>query len=149
MKSESRIHVLQRLLREGKATTQEDLRLALQKLKYEVTQSTVSRDLRRIGAIRMINGIGQAVYKLASEDPNLMPPTRTGSLVLSVKHNGIMIVVNTLPGTASLLARKLDWAKPTEILGTIAGDDTIFIAPSSPQIINEALAKVESLLNAN
>ena len=147
MSTESRIEALQRLLREGAASTQEDLRHALQKLKFKVTQSTISRDLRRIGAVRAIDPEGQVVYRLGLEEINVPVSTPPRSLVVDVEHNGHMIVVHTTPGSASLLARVLDKSRVDEILGTIAGDDTIFIAPRSVRRIDEVVARVHELLS--
>lgn len=146
MSAETRIEALQRLLREGVASTQEDLRHALNKLKFRVTQSTISRDLRRIGAVRAVDTDGQVVYRLGHEELNVPVSTPPRSLVVSVEHNGQMIVVHTTPGSASLLARVLDKSRAEEILGTIAGDDTIFIAPRSIRRMDETVTRIHELL---
>ena len=126
---------LRRLLEEGESSTQDELRAELARQKFVVTQSTISRDLRRIGAIKMTDASGQTIYRLPVEE--MAPPTTQTSLeamVLDIRTNGSMIVVITPPGTASLIARHLDHSKPGGILGTIAGDDTIFVVP--PQVKN-------------
>ena len=67
-------------------------------------------------------------------------------LVLDVEHNGVMIIIRTTPGAAQLIARLLDSLGRTDgVLGTIAGDDTIFIAPSDVTQIEEIRQRVEDL----
>lgn len=126
---EERVEALRRLLLTGRIGSQDELRRSLTDQGFDVTQSTISRDLRRLGAVRAVNSAGDSVYRLPDEAPM---PTRAGSirdLVLSVASNGAIVVVRTTPGSASLVARHLDQTNPDGvILGTIAGDDTIFVA---------------------
>lgn len=144
--SQARIMVLRQLLREGSASTQEELGKALKQKKFHVTQSTISRDLRRIGAIKTTNSEGEIVYKL-SEETFLMPTAMSdslGQMLLDITSNENMIVLHTSPGSASLVARHLDSMRSTlGILGTIAGDDTIFIAPASTKKISALIQKIK------
>ena len=131
----ARLQTLRKLLEEGEVSTQEELAEALEKKNFSVTQSTISRDLRRIGAVKTISAVGEVVYRLPDELmlPSAPPVLTSGikGLLLSIEHNGSMIVIKTPPGSASLVAHHLDLTKPDGILGTIAGDDTIFVAPAS------------------
>jgi transcriptional regulator of arginine metabolism len=144
--SQARIMVLRQLLREGSASTQEELGKALKQKKFHVTQSTISRDLRRIGAIKTTNAEGEIVYKL-SEETFLMPTAMSdslGQMLLDITSNENMIVLHTSPGSASLVARHLDSMRTSlGILGTIAGDDTIFIAPASTKKISSLIQKIK------
>lgn len=131
--SRSRVKALRKLLSEGDISTQEELVDELNRQNFDVTQSTISRDLRRIGAIKASDSTGRIVYRLPS-DISIATPASASSLkglLLDIQHNGSMIVLYTSPGSASLLARHLDQTKPEGILGTIAGDDTIFVVPAS------------------
>jgi transcriptional regulator of arginine metabolism len=144
--SQSRVLVLRQLIREGTASTQEDLSKALRQKRFNVTQSTISRDLRRIGAIKTTNTEGQIIYKLPDAHPTLSP---TGSrslagLLIDIQANESMIVLHTSPGSASLLARHLDSMRSTlGILGTVAGDDTIFIAPASVKNTSSLIRRIK------
>ena len=141
--SQARLEALRKLLQEGVARTQEDLCLALEKRKFSVTQSTISRDLRRICATKMQSPDGTIVYRFA-EEPETVPPQVASTLkglVNNIQHNGSLIVIQTPPGSASLVARQLDLIKHRGILGTLAGDDTIFVAPVSVKKIRQ-LVKV-------
>lgn len=141
--TKSRIQALRRLLENEEASTQEELREALEKLDFEVTQSTISRDLRRVGAIKMTDGQGRTTYRLSPEPPSSPFVETLADLVLQIRHNGAMIVIQTSPGSASLVARHVDQLRWEEILGTIAGDDTIFIAPSSTKSLSGLIRRLE------
>jgi transcriptional regulator of arginine metabolism len=144
----NRVALLRRLLTQGKMTTQEDLVGELLRQKFHVTQSTVSRDLRRLGAVKVSDPSGRIVYRLP-DDLMISAPVPTSNLrnlIQEIEHNGALIVIRTTPGSASLVARHLDNTKPNGILGTIAGDDTIFVAPATmKQIAKTVEAILEEL----
>lgn len=137
--SKARLGALRRLLETGAASTQDELREQLESLGFEVTQSTISRSLRKLGAVKATDESGRTVYRLAGVEPILPPTVQTSisDLVLQIVSNGSIIVIKTPPGSASLIARHLDHYRPEGILGTIAGDDTIFVAPTSVQTIDQ------------
>lgn len=138
-----RLNALRSLLLAGKASTQEELVSELSQQKFAVTQSTISRDLSRLGAIRMRDKSGQIVYRLPdSTIDSTSSSTEVKSLVVSVEHNSAMIVVKTTPGSASLVAHHLDKSRPAGILGTIAGDDTVFVAPRNIKKIEETVRDI-------
>jgi len=139
---------LRKLLAEGKISTQEDLADELRRHDFDITQSTISRDLRKIGAIKTVDASGTTVYRLSNDRP-VQPPLRSSSLkhlLIDIQHNGFMIVIHTTAGSASLIAAHFDQIKIGGILGTIAGDDTIFIAPASPSNIEEIIQKIKDSL---
>ncbi len=132
--SQDRQSVLRQLILEKEASTQEELCEALKQKKFDVTQSTVSRDLRRIGAIKSSTPAGEVIYHLPEE---IMPQIRkashdVSSMVVEIQANETMIVIHTAPGSASLVAGAIDDQREAlVILGTLSGDDTVFVAPSS------------------
>lgn len=128
--STERLGVLRNLLKEGTLSTQDELCEKLKRKGLSVTQSTVSRDLRKVGAVKVLDAEGRTVYRLSDEEfepVNVSSPLSTH--IHSVDYNDSLVVVRTTAGSASLVARNLDRIRPSEIMGTIAGDDTIFIAP--------------------
>jgi transcriptional regulator of arginine metabolism len=135
LKKASIIGALQTLLRNKSVGTQEEIRLALQNLGFVVNQVHVSRLLHKIGAIKMTEG-EKVVYRLPTELISHSPKDTLKQLILNMSHNEAIIVIQTSPGAAQLVARLLDLGKETGILGTIAGDDTIFIAPKKIKEIN-------------
>lgn len=140
-----RLSVLRRLLSAGELSTQEELAQELRNQDLEVTQSTISRDLRRLGAVKAVDASGRTVYRLPEDFQQSLAPLVSGGLrdlLLDIRHNGSLIVIHTPPGSASLIAHHLDQTKPEGILGTIAGDDTIFIAPVSVRQIEQTLNNI-------
>lgn len=136
---------LKDILKSGVHGTQEAICEELKTLGYKVTQSTVSRGLRKLGAVRATDSDGNTVYRLGEESAPLIGASLK-DLVIDILSNGSIIVIRTAPGSASLVARHLDHTRPAGILGTIAGDDTIFIAPFSVQKINKTIQAIEESL---
>lgn len=135
------------LLKSRKATTQEEICEALEAQGYEINQSKVSRLLRKINAVKIVNEKGATVYSLPREPapPTLNTPLK--ELIIDVVSNEVLVVIFTSPGSASMVARLLDYNQiGTEILGTIAGDDTIFVTPKSIKNTLALLAEIKNLL---
>jgi len=145
--SQSLVDALKALLMSRKATTQEGICVALEKHGYEINQSKVSRLLRKVGAVKVINSKGETVYSLPREPapPSMHTPLK--DLILDIVSNEMLVVVFTSPGSASMVARVLDYHQTsTEILATIAGDDTIFIAPKSVKNVQKLSQEIKKLL---
>ncbi len=138
-----RFNILRKILESGKNSTQEDIRDMLEAKGHDVNQSTISRDLRKLGAIKGTDSKGRTVYRLSDSTPETSFASQSlGDLILNILHNDSMIVIQTTPGSASLVARHLDMNKPADILGTIAGDDTIFVAPSKEYTIKQTITEI-------
>lgn len=141
------LDALKDLLMSRKASSQEAICGALEKLGYDVNQTKVSRLLRKVGATKVLNAQGQAVYSLPREPAPPSMSMRIQDLILDIAANETMVVIFTSPGCASMVARVLDYNQiTTEILGTIAGDDTIFVAPKTIKDIRKLLAEIRGLL---
>ena len=147
--SSQRLVALRRLLVKGKLSTQEELRRQLTEQSFQVTQSTVSRDLRRLGAIRAVSPEGQVAYKLPAETAPLTSGNgHLSDMIVDVRHNGAMIVISTSPGSASLVARHIDLTCVDIVLGTVAGDDAVFVAPTSVRNIADICEQLISRLKS-
>lgn len=147
--TQERQMVLRQLIREGEASTQEELCASLRKKDFDVTQSTVSRDLRRIGAIKVTNAEGEIVYRLPEDHSTSTRVLNNdlGGLLMEIQSNESMIVLHTTPGSASLVARSLDAVRSQiGILGTIAGDDAIFVVPATTKKIGAVIKKIKEEL---
>jgi transcriptional regulator of arginine metabolism len=128
----ARREAIRRLIHGRRVSTQEDLRALLADRGFEVTQGTLSRDLARLGARRAPGPEGGTVYELPEDAPTAPSGPLLEALqrlVLQVRDNGALVVVHTTPGAASAVALAFDQARLPEVLGTIAGDDTVFVAP--------------------
>lgn len=130
-KQEDLIKSFKALLKEEKFSSQSEIVQALQDEGFEnINQSKVSRMLTKFGAVRTRNAKMEMVYCLPIElgVPTTSSPLK--NLVLDVDYNEAVVVIHTSPGAAQLIARMLDsLGKAEGILGTIAGDDTIFTTP--------------------
>jgi len=129
----------------GAPGTQEEICEELKKDGYHVTQSTVSRCLRKLGAVRAVESDGRIVYRISELSPPMVRAS-LNELVLDIVSNGSIVVIRTSPGSASLVARHLDHHRPGGILGTIAGDDTIFVAPASTRKVQHAIDEIKASL---
>ena len=130
----ARLASIVRLLERAPVPSHEALRLLLAEQGVEATQATLSRDLREIGAVKGPEGytmpapIGRATAPAPAPLPPLGLVAAVRSFVTSTQCAGALVVLRTGPGHASLVAAELDRDPPAGSLGTIAGDDTIFIA---------------------
>ncbi|MDY4595184.1 MAG: transcriptional regulator ArgR [[Pasteurella] aerogenes] len=135
------------LLAQERFGSQSEIVSALQEQGFtHINQSKVSRMLTKFGAVRTRNTRMEMVYCLPNElsVPNTSSPLK--NLVLDVDFNDYLIVIKTSPGAAQLIARLLDSVGKTDgILGTIAGDDTIFVTPTLNTNIRDLMANIQKL----
>jgi transcriptional regulator of arginine metabolism len=143
-----RLSALKELLKRGSLSTQDELRKKLEKLHFPVTQSTISRDLRRIGAIRVIDAEGRVVYRLPDQESLPASVDIAKNMVKSIQPASSIVVIHTAPGTASLVARYLDMHRPAGSIGTIAGDDTVFLAITKKSVDREVLEELRDSLES-
>jgi transcriptional regulator of arginine metabolism len=114
-----------RIIGTGRIATQEQLLESVRRAGFHTTQATLSRDLARLGARRVSLPSGGSVYELRGSGPDALM-----GLVSDVLTNGWLVVVRGAPGSAPAVARAIDLAELPGVLGTIAGDDTVFVAPA-------------------
>lgn len=129
MSADARRNALAAIIRAEPVASQEQLSNRLREAGYDVTQATVSRDLEALGAIRSKRD-GHLTYLLpgnaAGEQSSL--DRILGEWGLSAEIAGNLVIMRTRPGSAHVVAAALDNAALEAIAGTIAGDDTLFIA---------------------
>jgi transcriptional regulator of arginine metabolism len=117
---------IMRILRDGRVRKQEDLVRLLKKEGHQVTQSSVSRDLRDIGVLKASGGYVLPPEETARANGNFAALTQ---FVRTIKPAGqCLTVIRTTIGAAQSVAVAIDKAEWPEVVGTISGDDTIFIA---------------------
>jgi transcriptional regulator of arginine metabolism len=150
-KQEALVQAFKDLLKEEQFGSQGEIVEALKAQDFDnISQSKVSRMLSKYGAVRTRNARQEMVYCLPAElgMPTAKSPLR--QLVLDIEHNDVMIIIRTSPGAAQLIARLLDSVSKSDgVLGTIAGDDTIFIAPTNVTQIKQTIVKLELLFSKN
>jgi transcriptional regulator of arginine metabolism len=136
-----------RILRDARVATQEELLGALRREGFRATQATLSRDLARLSARRVSRPDG-SFYELGDGPPATAAAAVSG-LVATVDTNGSLVVIRTAPGSAPAVARAIDLARVPGVLGTIAGDDTVFVAPSRGRGAGALSGKLAGLFGAS
>jgi transcriptional regulator of arginine metabolism len=122
---------LKNLISAKRLETQGEIQDLLEKQGILVDQSTISRMLRRLGVTKMPDAEGRLIYRWPPKKVALPPSRSLLLLVRSIVANENLILLHTDPGSGALVARFLDVQKPEGLLGTIAGDDTVLVAPVS------------------
>lgn len=128
----ARQHRIARILEREAVTSQQQLVDLLAADEVEATQATVSRDLEEIGAIKVRMPGGEPVYAVPELPKDRVVPSDhlrrvLGDWVVEVASSGNLVVVRTPPGSAHVVASALDRASLPDILGTVAGDDTLVV----------------------
>lgn len=133
-----------RIVRRERVHNQEKLRELLHAEGIAVTQATLSRDLHNLGLSKVTDPAGGSFYAVPSEHLAPFPPVEqlVSTLLLSIDGVGPFAVAKTPPGSAEALGGSLDHASWEDVLGTIAGDDTLLIITRS----EEARARVAKRL---
>ncbi|MGL1959040.1 MAG: transcriptional regulator ArgR [Colwellia sp.] len=136
------------LLKEQFYGSQGKLAVALSQQGFtNMSQAKISRLLSKLGAVKTRNANNDMIYILPDELAVPKSKQSIESVVLSVKHNNMQIIVKTGIGGAPLISRMLDsMGEASGILGTLAGDDAIFIAPVDVNRIDEISQTVRDLL---
>ncbi len=135
----SRKQAIEKLVQEHAIQDQAELIDLLEK-NYGIStnQAVISRDLRSLGITKRLRG-EQLVYDLPQID---VVNEIMHYAVKSIAHNEVMIVINTLSGTADLVGDFLDTQTDLEILGTLAGENVVFVMPSSIKKIKELAQQI-------
>ena len=126
--------------------SQKELNRALGEQGFVVTQTTLSRDLRALRVAKVATADGSSVYTVPDEWENSAPLERLlPTLFLSAEGSGNLVVVRTMTGAAQAVARGIDFEEWTEILGTIAGDDTILVVLRGARDRSAVVERLERL----
>ena len=138
MKKQERHQLIRNLVETRHIETQDDLAKALQESGYPVTQATVSRDIKELMLIKVSDIRGGYRYAFPKERSHMMSSEQLERLVrnsvISVWAGGNLVVLHTLPGTAQGVAFAIDSMKWVGVMGTVAGDDTIFVAVENDSV---------------
>ena len=130
--------------------TQEELAAALLEAGIEVTQATVSRDIKELMLIKIPTGDGHYRYALSPEENVVLSRSRINRLfqdsIIKVDSSINLIVLHTIPGSAQSVAFSIDHAKWTEIIGTLAGDDTILLIARTESDVPTVISRITDLM---
>ena len=136
----NRLEALKMLISSQELSSQEQLLQALHKEGFEITQATLSRDLKQLRISKVRGKSGHSAYALPHEGQFLVAPTREeqNKKRWSVRFSANIMVVHTPPGHASMVALEIDSAAHPFFLGSVAGDDTVLV------VLNEEVEREEA-----
>jgi transcriptional regulator of arginine metabolism len=146
MNKASRQKAILEILRKGPIPSQEDLQNALDKKGIEVGQATLSRDIREMGLVKSAEGYGLPQGSPAAE-PALPSVTRlVREFVQELRLAQNLLVIKTTVGSAQPVAAALDGEQWPEVVGTLAGDDTILVISSNKKTAAGLAARIRGML---
>ena len=139
------------LIKEKNIETQQDLTAHLSELGFEVTQATVSRDIKELRLVKKLNGEGRYIYAPHSDEGNTGVSDKMTLIlnksIISVDYALNTVVIKTLAGMAQGAASVLDAMQFSDVLGTIAGDDTIFMVTRNEESAQKLSKKLRNMGN--
>jgi len=148
MKARRQARILE-LVRTEVIQTQEELAALLTREGIPVTQATISRDIKELNLQKVPTGDGRYRYALPEEVPAGAWDKRRRILqesVLSVDASENIVVVKTLPGTAASVAYAIDYQGWPEVIGTVAGEDTVLVVVRPREAGGEIVERIRGLI---
>lgn len=149
MKAERHEKILE-IIDRYEVDTQEELAARLEEAGFRVTQATVSRDIRALKITKVAGKNGKSRYAVLQDYSEELGDKYTRVLqdaLLSIDVGQNMLVIKTMPGMAMGVAAALDALKWEEILGSIAGDDTVMCVAGTPRQAEESAHRLRAILN--
>ena len=143
---------IRKIIAKGNVHSQEELLAALKRKGYELTQATLSRDLKFLQVAKVPHPVKGYVYEIPENEqaiqrkPKRLRDNFLADGFMSLQFSGTLAVMKTLPGYASSFAAVIDSAGQWEILGTIAGDDTILIIQREGTTKNDLINALVSIM---
>jgi len=134
---------LRSLLIDGRGRTQEELSELLMERGHHVSQSTVSRDIKLLGAERRVREDGFLVYRLESKRGR---HSISAEMITGIESNECSIVVRTRIGRAPAVGVDLDAIRHPQILACISGDDTVLVIPRSVKHVRQIVASLREMV---
>ncbi len=148
MKTVRQVTILD-IIEKNEIETQEELADALRQRGIQVTQATVSRDIKELRLLKVLTPMGTYKYATADKAENGLTDRFIRMLaesVLSVAASANMIVIKTLSGSAAVAAEALDSFHWPEVLGTIAGDNTIFMVVRTIEEVQTVVERIQEMM---
>jgi len=138
---------IRELIREHRVASQDQLRELLIDRGFDVAQATLSRDIRELRLVKVSGAEGPSYYTLPPEEWEHTPALLRllPSLYVGAEGTGNLLVIRTLAGGAQAIAEALDWEEWPEVLGTLAGDDTILLILRQAEQLPTVQARIEEL----
>ena len=125
--------------------TQKELAERLQQEGFETTQATISRDIKELLLVKVNIGGDRYKYVIAQETPITDAKLRMvlREFILSYDYSENLLILNTAPGNANTVASAIDRARCPQVIGTLAGDDTVMLVIKPKEAVQEVVEKIE------
>ncbi len=138
--------VIENIIQNGTARTQQEISKYLKSQGIAVNQSSISRALRKIGAVKSLDQQGRAFYRIPNAANHIGTNQSIKNLVNGIDSNEALIMVHTRTGSANVVAQLIDEQNFPELMGTLAGDCEIMVVPKSMRFKNKLLADLQKFL---
>jgi transcriptional regulator of arginine metabolism len=153
-----RLSAILELVRQHSFSNQEDILQRLHKKGFEITQATLSRDIKQLKIVKLPDTSGNYTYVVSAKNPysKKVSTEESGNELtkkgfISIHFSGNLGVIKTRPGYASVIASDIDGKAFRSIMGTIAGDDTILLIPQEKakrqEILNDLAGIIQGTKN--
>ncbi len=148
MTKKERLVLIESLIEKYEVSTQDELSELCVKLGYDISQSTISRDIKELNFVKVDNGKGGVKYTKALINSDKLTPQIINMfkhITVSIECANNLIVLKTLSGNAGTAGMAIDEMKLPQVLGTIAGDDTVLIVAKSNSDADVVLKILKSI----
>ncbi len=150
MATTDRRNTIIKIIEENEIARQEELVESLKSLGYEVTQATVSRDIKELGLIKIKGQVKKFKYSLPKTENNSINQDKVATLlktfVVSIKRAQNLVIVKTLEGNGSACGVAIDKLNHDKIVGSIAGDDTVLVVCDNEFDAEETVDILEDII---
>ncbi|MCD7858680.1 MAG: arginine repressor [Firmicutes bacterium] len=150
MKSQRQAKIME-IISEKEIETQEQLLAELNAAGFRSTQATISRDIKELRIVKELSGFGSYRYTVSSDDVGSSFSAKLNAIfrecVVSYDYAQNMLVIRTLPGLASAAASAIDAMGLSVVLGTLAGDDTVFAVMRDNNAAAAFYGEIKNLLS--
>ncbi len=142
MKKYTRQTKILELISKSEVETQEELAAGLKAMGIDVTQATISRDIKELRLVKVMSKSGNNKYATIGQSQEGITDRLTKifeNSVVSIDNAMNIVVIKTIPGAAQICASAIDYMGVDEIVGTLAGDDNVFVAIRSLEEVDNVL----------
>ena len=139
--------IIKEILQSNEVSSQDMLLKILTDKGFDLTQATLSRDIKELKIVKVPTVKGNYAYRLSGTIPNVQEEIPVSSFgFVSIEFSGQLAVIKTRPGYAMAIAGEIDGRASQYILGTVAGDDTILLIPRENIIKEEVIASLSTFI---
>ncbi len=149
MKKYTRQSKILELISKMEIETQEDLAEGLKRMDIDVTQATISRDIKELRLVKTMSKSGKHKYTTIGQSQEGITDRLNKifeNSVISIDNALNIIVIKTIPGAAQICASAVDYMGLESIVGTLAGDDNVFVAIKTLEAVDEILDEFRKII---